>query len=370
MNEETKTVDTSIQSPFDKKEEVPTAEAVAPATSVAPETVAKEVSKPEEKQPVATKDQSPSAGSPEATPTSTDYAKYADMAEAPAVNERRRFDYVAVSGAVETEVITAEAGDIEKRKPAIAIKLHLTKERDKDDRYPSEELALPLKVVPIKYRMVMEQRTGAKGEILVLKTSEFNGKTTDIVIVNRFSADGKVVDTSTPMTVLEARKKFVTTEGKMALRDKVHLYSLVNGELVRFVVKGTGLWEQESELHNGKTEASQMKYPFLSRYLSEFAIDDPYFLYEMNVNAAYRDHGSIKYYRPIFIKGDRISAEVEATVIEHLEDLHKYFGEMDEATKKFVPTATEEGPVIATETPETPETVVATKEPGGTDEDY
>lgn len=273
------------------------------------------------------------------TPASTDYSKYASMAETPDANEHRKFDYVAVSGGVETETITTEAGEVERRKPAKAFKLYLTKDRDVDDKYPSEELDLPLTVVPIKYRMVMEQRTGAKGEVLVRKSSEFNGKPTDLVTINRFSADGKVVSTEGPMTVLEARKKYQTEDGKNALRDKVHLYSLIGGELVRFVVKGTGLWEKEDDLSHGKTDASRAKYPFLTRYLSEFAINDPYFLYEMKVDAAYRDHGSIKYYRPTFVKGNRISPETEAVVLEHLEDLYKYFGERDEAIKNFVATA-------------------------------
>jgi len=311
------TPDNKIESPFDND--------VAPVDATPVDATA-----PVDATPVAT-------ATSVATPASTDYSKYQTMAETPSANERRKFDYVAVSGAVDTETITTAEGDVEKRKPASAFKLLLTKERDANDNAQSEELALPLTVVPIKYRMVMEQRTGAKGEVLVLRTSEFNGKTSDIITVTRFGADGKVVSTSAPMTVLEARKKYQTAEGKNALRDKAHIYSLVNGDLVRFVVKGTGLWEMESELHNGKTEASRAKYPFLAKYLSEFAMNDPYFLYEMQVNAAYRDHGSIKYYRPTFTKGNRISAETEKVVLEHLEDLFEYFKEMDAATKAYVP---------------------------------
>jgi hypothetical protein len=292
-----------------------------------------------------------------ATPASTDYSKYASMSETPAANERRKFDYVAVSGAVDTETITTAEGNFEKIKPASAFKLLLTKDRDVNNKAQSEELAMPLTVVPIKYRMVMEHKTGPKGEILVLRTSEFNGKTSDIITVTRFGADGKPVSTSAPMTVLEARKKYQTAGGKNALRDKAHIYSLVNGDLVRFVVKGTGLWEMESELHNGKTEASRAKYPFLAKYLSEFAMNDPYFLYEMQVNAAYRDHGSIKYYRPTFTKGNRISAETEKVVLEHLEDLFVYFQEMDAATKAYVPSEgaiTVEDPTVNDPTEEDP----------------
>ncbi len=274
------------------------------------------------------------------TPASVDYAKYAQMAETPDARERRKFDYLTVSGAVETEIIKTEQGDVEKRKPAKAIRLFITQERDENDNLKSEELPLPLTIIPIKYRKVMEQRAGSKGEVLVLKTSEFNGKQSDIVTVNRFSPDGKVTETYGPMSVADARRKFTTPDGKPALRDKVHLYSLFNGELVRFVVKGTGLWEKESELHKGKTEESRAKYPFLDQYLSQFPINDPYFLYEMKVGAVYRDHGTIKYYRPTFTKGNRIDAETEKIVLEHLEDLHKYFTDMDEATKKFVPSAT------------------------------
>ena len=337
MSEENK-----VESPFDPTE---------------PQLAAEPVSTPVA-EPVA--ESAPAA--PVSTPASVDYTQYAEMAETPSANERRKFDYVAMSGAVDAETITTPEGEVEKRKPATAFKLHLTADRDANDNAPSEELALPLTVVPIKYRMVMEQRTGAKGEILVLRSSEFNGKTTDIVTVSRYAQDGnggvKVVSTSAPMTVAEARKAYQTAEGKNALRDKAHLYSLVGGKLVRFVVKGTGLWEMESELHNGKTEASRAKYPFLSKYLSEFAMNDPYFLYEMQVNAAYRDHGSIKYYRPTFTKGARISPEVEVEVLAHLKDLYVYFQEMDAETKASVAVeAPVEAPTEAT--PEaTPEEAV------------
>lgn len=373
MSEETKATAEGIESPFDKETEAttaaPAAAAPAPVAEAAPagtEAPAEApVETPAEAAPVA---EAASAEAPaEETAASRDYSKYAAMAEAPQVNERRSFDYVAVSGKVDTEVVTVEGqGDVERRLPAKAVKLLLTQERGEDDRPKSEELELPLTVIPVKYRMVMEQRAGSQGEILVLKTSEFDGKTSDIVTVSRYSPDGKIVETSAPMTVAQARKKYRTSDDKMALRDKVHLYSLVGGDLVRFVVKGTGLWEQESELHNGKTAESQAKYPFLSRYLSEFPATDPYFLYEMKVGAAYRDHGSIKYYRPTFTKGARISTEVEDQVIAHLEDLHKYFAEMDEATKAFVPE--EAAAVVADDTP-----VVATDAPApaeGADDDY
>jgi hypothetical protein len=345
MTEETK-VDASEESPFDK--ETPVVEAGTEVVAEQPvATIAKGTDKEEDVAEVpATK----------ATPASTDYSQYASMTETPTPNEHRVFNYVAMSGGVETEVITTEAGEVEKRKPATAFKLLFTEERDENDRAKSEELALPLKVVPIKYRMVMEHKTGDKGEIKVLGTSEFNGNNSDLVVVYKYGPNSKggreVIETFGPMTVIEARKKFVDAEGKQQLKDRARVYGLVGGELVQFIVKGTGLWEMESELHNGKTEASRTKHPFLGRYLSEFAMTDPYFLYEMEVNAVYRDHGSIKYYRPTFTKGARISAEVEEVVIPHLKDLHKYFAEMDEATKAFVATEVE-APVVADAVPAT-----------------
>lgn len=274
------------------------------------------------------------------TPAAVDYSKYASMSETPTTTERRQFDFISVSGGVETEVIEKDGEEVEKRKPASAYKLFLTKPRTADDRFESEEMKLPLTLVPIKYRVVMEQRAGSKGEVLVLKSSEFNGKMSDKVVISRFSPDGKVVEKYGPMTVAEARQNFKDAEGKGVLRDKAHVYALQDGEIVRFVVKGAGLWENRAGLVNGKTEASRTPYPYLSEYLSTFPATEPYFLYEMKVDAAYRDHGTVKFYRPIFEKGARISPEVEVEVLKHLEDLHKYFTEQDKATEEFVPTAT------------------------------
>jgi hypothetical protein len=270
------------------------------------------------------------------------------MAETPTVNDRRQFDFLSVSGAVETETITTEDGaELEKRKPATAYKLLLTKPKKTDDRYETETLALPLNIIPIKYRVVMEQRAGSKGEILVLKSSEFNGKMSDKVVITRFSPDGKVVEKYGPMTVADARNTFKNADGKGVLRDKAHVYALHNGEVVRFVVKGAGLWEDRKGLVNGKTENSRKEYPYLSEYLSTFAMNQPYFLFEMKVDAAYRDHGTVKFYRPTFERGARISAEVEVEVLKNLEDLHKYFTEQDKATAEFVPnTKTPTTPVV------------------------
>lgn len=293
----------------------------------------KQVKKEEVSTPEAVEGTTEEATPKVETPAAVDYSKYASMAETPAVNERRQFDYLSVSGGVETEVV----GDgVEKRKPASAYKLFLTRPKTTDDRFESEEVKLPLTVVPIKYRVVMEQRAGSKGEILVLKSSEFNGKMSDKVVISRFSPDGKVVEKYGPMTVADARNTFKNADGKGVLRDKAHVYALHNGEVIRFVVKGAGLWEDRKGLVNGKTENSRKEYPYLSEYLSTFAMNEPYFLYEMKVDAAYRDHGTVKFYRPIFEKGARISAEVEATVLEQLEDLHKYFTEQDKATAEFV----------------------------------
>lgn len=268
-----------------------------------------------------------------------DYSQYAAMAETPTQTERRTFDYIAVSGAVQTEVL--EDGETEKRKPATATKLLLTKPVKADGKLESETLTLPLTLVPIKYRVVMEQRAGNTGEILVLRSSEFNGKMSDLVTVSRYSPDGKVVEKYGPMTVAEARKTFQNAEGKGVLRDKAHVYALHNGEVVRFVVKGAGLWEDRKSLVNGKTENSRKEYPFLTEYFSTFPMTtEPWFLFEMKVDAAYRDHGAVKFYRPIFEKGTRISPEVETVVLTSLQDLHKYFTEQDAETAKFVATAT------------------------------
>jgi hypothetical protein len=273
------------------------------------------------------------------TQASTDYAKYAAMAETPSQSERRKFNYIAVSGAVEMEVVDEKEGTT-KRKPAKAIKLFTAEEKNPDGTLKSEELDLPLTIIPIKYRTVMEQRAGSKGEILVLKSSEFNGRQDDVVTITRFSPDGKAVSTTAPMKVADARKHFLSAEQKPVLKDKVHLYSLVNGELVRFVIKGTGLWEKEDDLSKGKTEASRAKHQFLSAYLQQFAATDPYFLYELVVDACYRDHGSIQYYRPTFTKGKRIDGATEKIVLAHLEDLHAFFTERDAAVKAYVPSTT------------------------------
>lgn len=283
------------------------------------------------------------------TPQAIDYSKYASMAETPEANHRRQFDYLSVSGEVRTEVIHTEKGDeVEKRIPAKAFKLLLTQPKEADGRYKSEEIDLPLTIVPIKYRMVMEQRAGSKGEILVLKSSEFNGKMSDKVVITRFSPEGKVVEKYGPMTVSEARQNFRNAEGKNVLKDKAHVYSLHNGELVRYAVKGTGLWEALDGLVEGKTELSRTPFPFLNEYFSTFPMTEPYFLYEMKVSSAYRDHGNVKYYRPIFERGARISTAVEAEVLAHLEDLHAYFVEMDKATAEFTP-MTKSAPVAIVE---------------------
>ena len=270
------------------------------------------------------------------TPASVDYSKYAAMAETPTQSERRKFNYIAVSGAVEMEVVDEKEGTT-KRKLAKAIKLFTAEDKQADGSLRSEEIDLPLTIIPIKYRTVMEQRAGSKGEILVLKSSEFNGRQDDMVTITRFSPDGKAVSTTAPMKVADARKHFRSAEDKPVLKDKVHLYSLVNGELVRFVIKGTGLWEKEDDLGKGKTEASRAKHQFLSAYLQQFAMTEPYFLYELIVDACYRDHGSIQYYRPTFTKGKRIDATTEKTVLAHLEDLHTHFNERDASVKVYVP---------------------------------
>ena len=269
---------------------------------------------------------------------SKDYSKFAAMADTPTQSDRRKFNYIKISGGVEMEVVDEKEGTT-KRKPAKGIKLFTAEEKNSDGSLRNEDLALPLTVVPIKYRMVMEQRAGAKGEILVLKSSEFNGRQDDIVTITRYSPDGKAVTTTSPMKVADARKYFRSAEDKPVLKDKVHLYSLLGDEVVRFVIKGTGLWEKEDDLSKGKTEASRTKHQFLSAYLQQFAATEPYFLYEMIVNACYRDHGSIQYYRPTFTMGKRIDAATEKTVLTHLEDLHTYFNERDESVRNYVPSS-------------------------------
>lgn len=285
-----------------------------------------------------------------------DYSSYAAAAEIPSQTERRKFDFLAVSGGVETEVVKGKDGEeVEKRLPAKAYKLMLTSDKGADGKYPTEDIAVPFSIVPIKLRYVMEAKTGAKGEILSLKSSEFNGNQTDLVTVSKYGApdgfgDQKVIATYGPMPVSQARQQFLKEDGKQALRDKAHLYSLHNGSLVRFVVRGTGLWEQEADLVNGKGEEATKKFKFLRNYLSEFPIaTDPYFIYETIIGAVYRNHGSVKYYRPTFTRGPRISAETEKVVLAHLTDLAEYFAEQDAGVKAFVPTTkvAEEVPVEA-----------------------
>lgn len=286
--------------------------------------------------------------------TKRDYSSYAAAAEIPSQTERRKFDFLAVSGGVETEVVKNEKGEeVEKRLPAKAYKLSLTSDKGADGKYPTEDIAVPFSIVPIKLRYVMEAKTGAKGEILVLKSSEFNGNQTDLVTVSKYGApdgfgDQKIVATYGPMPVSQARQQFLkAADGKQALRDKAHLYSLYNGSLLRFVVRGTGLWEQEADLVNGKGEEAKTKFKFLRNYLSEFPIaTDPYFIYETVIGAVYRNHGSVKYYRPKFEKGARITAETEKVVLAHLTDLAEYFAEQDAGVKAFVPTkVAEEAPI-------------------------
>lgn len=273
-----------------------------------------------------------------ATPEAVDYAKFAAMAETPTVSERRTFDFLSVSGGVQTE--TLEDGVTERRNPATAYKILLTKPQKADKTFESVNLELPLTLIPIKYRVVMEQRAGAQGEILVLKSSEFNGKQSDKVIVSRFDVTGKVTEKYGPMLVSEARAMFKNAEGKGVLRDKAHVYAMHNGEINRFVVKGAGLWEDRSKLVTGKTDASKKPYQYLAEYFSTFPMTEPYFLYEMKVDAAYRDHMAVKFYRPTFERGARISADVEANVLAALTDLHEYFTNQDAEVAKFVATTT------------------------------
>ncbi len=242
---------------------------------------------------------------------------------------------------------------MEKRKPAIFYKSYQTRPKLSDGKIESDRIPAPITVVPIQYRVVMQQTTD-KGKTLVLKSSEFNGNPTDKVIIFKYgqkNEQGKqnVVATYGPMTAMEARQTFKNAEGKGVLRDKAHVYSLHNGELVRFIIKGTGLWEKESELKNGKTEASRTLHKYLKDYFSTFAVTEPYFLFEMKVDAVYRDHIINKYYRPIFTRGNRISSDVEVEALKHLEDLHQYFTEMDKATAEFVSNGTAPAVVISHE---------------------
>jgi hypothetical protein len=280
-----------------------------------------------------------------------DYSAYADMAATPKVVERRSFDSLTLSGTVETEVV----GDgVEKRKPATFFKSYQTRPKMADGKTESEKLNAPVTIVPIKYRTIMQQTGGSKGELIVLKSTEFNGNPNDKVLIFKYGSKDeqgkqKIEATYGPMTAMEARQTFKNAEGKGVLKDKAHVYSLHNGGLVRVGIKGTGLWEMESELKNGKTDASRTPHQYLKDYFSKFAMNEPYFLFEMKVDAVYRDHLANKYYRPTFEKGARISAEVEVEVLKHLEDLHKYFTEQDKATAEYVASGTAPTVVVSHE---------------------
>lgn len=280
-----------------------------------------------------------------------DYSAYADMAATPKVIERRSFDSLTLSGTVETEVV----GDgVEKRKPATFFKSYQTRPKMADGKAESEKFEAPVTIIPIKYRTIMQQVGGNKGEVKILKSTEFNGNPTDKVLILKYAPKDehgkqKIESIYGPMTAMEARQTFKNTEGKGVLKDKAHVYSLHNGELVRVGIKGTGLWEMESELKNGKTEASRTPHQYLKDYFSKFAMTEPYFLFEMKVDAVYRDHIANKYYRTTFEKGARISSEVEAEVLKHLEDLHKYFIEQDKATAEYVASSAVPTVVISNE---------------------
>lgn len=284
------------------------------------------------------------------TTMTTDYTQLAQMIETPASKTYRSFDHVTISGAVKTEVVKDGKQELEKRLPATATRfMYSSRPLQADGRAEKVTLPLPLTFIPIKYRMVMEHRTGAEGETLLLKSSEFNGnKQTDKVVIKRYTLEGKVEKLFGPMTVKQARDMFVDAQGKRLLKDKVNLYGMLDGELVRLAVKGSALWENRQALSAGKTEASRAPYPFLNEYFSTFKMDDPYFLYEMKIDAAYRDGKAVRYYRPIFTKGARIAPAVEATVIKHLKDLHQYFTDMDNATMEYVASELEDVEPIET----------------------
>lgn len=270
-----------------------------------------------------------------------DYSKYATQTAIPTQVQKRQFDTVKVSGQVERD-----ADD--KRVPAKAVMTLMTEPKD-GERFKQVDVALPLKVIPIKYRCYLEEKAkDDKGTVLKF-SSEYNGNRTDTVIVGIKSATGKTEFTA-PMTVNEARAKFADSEGKSLLREVVRVYALYNGKVVRLRVHGSGVWES-TDIQNGKTKESQAKHDTISQYLSKFAENDPYFLYEMEVNAVYRDHKSaVKYYRPTFAKGTRIDAKtediilgsVDGSVTGILDDLTKYFADLDEETKKFIPTVSNE----------------------------
>lgn len=279
-----------------------------------------------------------------------DYTKFATQTAIPTQVVKRQFDTLKVSGQVERD-----ADD--KRVPAKAVRTLMTAAK-KGDRFEQVDIALPLKLVPIKYRCYLEEKAkDDKGTVLKF-SSEYNGNRTDTVIIGVKNPSGKTEFTA-PMTVNEARTKFVDSEGKSLLREVVRVYALYNGDLVRFRVHGSGVWES-TDIQNGKSKDSQEKHDTISQYLSKFAENDPYFLYEMEVGSVYRDHKSaVKYYRPTFKKGARINAETEDMILGAvdgssvgiLDDLTKYFADLDEETKKFIPTvADNEGGVEDTTT--------------------
>lgn len=266
-----------------------------------------------------------------------DYSGYASQTAVPTQVEKRQFDAIKVSGMVDRDAD-------EKRIPAKAVMTLMTEPKD-GERFKQVDVALPLKLIPIKYRCYLEEKAkDDKGTILKF-SSEYNGNRSDTVIVG--VKNGNNTEFTAPMTVAEARAKFVDADGKSLLREVVRVYALYNGKVVRLRVHGSGVWES-SDIQNGKTKESQAKHDTISQYLSKFAENDPYFLYEMEVNAVYRDHKSaVKYYRPTFTKGARIDTKTEDIILGAvdgsttgvLQDLVKYFGELDEETKKFVPTA-------------------------------
>lgn len=270
-----------------------------------------------------------------------DYSRYATQTAVPTQVEKRQFDTIKVSGQVERD-----ADD--KRVPAKAV-ITLMTEPKVGDRFKQEDVALPLKLIPIKYRCYLEEKAkDDKGTVLKF-SSEYNGNRTDTVIIGIKNANGKT-DFTAPMTVNEARAKFVDAEGKSLLREVVRVYALYKGKVVRFRVHGSGVWES-TDIQNGKTKESQTKHDTISQYLSKFPETDPYFLYEMVVDSVYRDHKSaVKYYRPTFSKGNRIDIKTEDLILGAvdgstkgiLDDLSKYFSDLDEETKKFIPTVADE----------------------------
>ena len=266
-----------------------------------------------------------------------DYSKYATQTAVPTQVEKRVFDSIKALGTVERD---AE----DKRLPAKAI-ITLMSEPKVGDRNKREDVALPFTVVPIKFRCYLEEKAkDEKGTVLKF-SSEYNGNRSDIVIVGTKLANGKT-EFSAPMTVSDARTTFVDKEGKSLLREVVRVYALYKGKVVRLKVGGAGVWES-ADVKNGKTPESQMKHDSISQYLSKFAETDPYFLYELEVKAVYRDHKpAVKYFRPTFTKSTRIDGatedlilgKVDGSTVGILDDLTKYFGLLDEETKKFIPT--------------------------------